>query len=403
MACANSPLPQASGQSVPITDFKQVRFFAQIERAVLASPDLTGNDKAVYAAIASYRNRHSGFAWPGRDTLATATGLHRNSVSRCAARLEKAGFITVEHKGGNRAYYRLPLADAREGTKATPSASKPRKRRARPEAPALSEAGCNPAVSSHVYPENSPPSPHADLAPAGPERPRGEFPAPHSPDLEPQTADQPSEQAHQAASERRQAAKASKNVPSHRLAFPEGLPALLCVQLGRMLASTPEAVAQELLDEMAFNARCHPIRQPGAYLRSLLNRHQRGEFSPEVAHFERERREHIQANQRAQQIAEQRHLAALAQGQLPASPPIVIERTADAEAQARLALAQARLALKGALLSPEQREQARLAYLASKPAAPTPAPAQHQGEDEQRALDFFASIKASLGIKSGHH
>ncbi len=124
-----------------------------------------------------------------------------------------------------------------------------------------------------------------------------------------------------------------------------------------------------------------------------MSRYQRGEFEPEVAHFERERREHIAANQRAQQNAERRHLEALARGHLPESPPIVVNRSAEDEAKACAALEQAKLAARGALLSPKQREAARAAYIASKgpqrPAAPIPATDMHQD-------DGFAHFKAEM-------
>jgi hypothetical protein len=165
-----------------------------------------------------------------------------------------------------------------------------------------------------------------------------------------------------------------------------------------MLCGLPFEDAQMLLDEYAGNARRHTVHNPVGYMRKLLDIYRAGKLVPELADLEQHRRQHIQANERARQLAERRHLAALAQGQLPASPPIVIERTADAEAQARLALAQARLALKGALLSPEQREAARAAYLASKPAAPTPAP-QPQGEEDAAGVAFFAEMRAKLGIR----
>jgi hypothetical protein len=308
----------------------QARFFGQVELAILASSELTSNDKLVYCAIARYRNARSGWAWPGRDKLAQLSGLHVDSISRCTARLAKAGFLIVTHKTGNRAAYRLPLADVREAERKAraPSGANAaqRKKREKPvPAGALPESGSDAGdrtsrarSSSFDEDERNPPqTPPFEPAPAEP----ADVACGECADQQP---DKPAPLRHEA----------------RKLVFPEGLPALLCVQLGRMLASTPEAVAQELLDEMAYNARFYPINTPGGYIRRLLSLRQRGEFVPEVAHFERQRREKIAANEQARQLAERRHLEALAQGQLPSfRPPPAQERTPEEEAAGLAALA----------------------------------------------------------------
>ncbi len=434
MACANSAHTPASGQSVR---------FAQVELPILADPRLSPTDLRILSLLLAHRNAKSGKAWPKRQTIADKAHVHPETVTKSTAKLVECGYL-VKTKGQGRGHitvYTFPLADQRQAQRkaaqaqAAPKAKPEPKPRAE-QKPSRPAGFCAAPLIGTDFRETKdlPQTPPTSDVIAEPEAPCGESLATHSPDLgalsagladsasnpAPQEAEtsgnqqvsshpatipsnQTSEPARQTAPQRRQAAKPAKPAPSHRLAFPEGLPALLCVQLGRMLASTPEAIAQEMLDEMAFNARCHVINSPGGYVRRLLNLHHRGEFSPEVAYFERARREHIAANERARIFAERRHLEALAQGQLPPAPPLAMNRSDEDEAQAEQALAQAKLAARGALLSPEQREQARFAYLASKPAAPTPALATHQGEEDPQALEFFASIKASLGMQSGHH
>ncbi len=168
-----------------------------------------------------------------------------------------------------------------------------------------------------------------------PETSRGEIPAAQPPEI-----------AAENAPEARQAPEKAKPAPTQRLAFPEGLAALVCVQLGKMLSSTPEAVAQEMLDEMAYNARCHNINSPCAYIRRLLNLHRQGEFSPEVAHFERERRKRQKTAEAIRQNNERLHLEALAEGRLPSGPPKApIVRTPEDEAIANAYLAEMRAML----------------------------------------------------------
>jgi hypothetical protein len=78
---------------------------------------------------------------------------------------------------------------------------------------------------------------------------------------------------------------------------------VLAAQITKMLVGIPLADAQELLDELAFNARCHVIRKPAAYIRKLLGDYKAGTFRPEVAAFERRRRENLRANEAARTAA----------------------------------------------------------------------------------------------------
>jgi hypothetical protein len=408
--------------------------FAQVELSIIRDKRLTDTDVRILSAFLAHRNAQHGKAWPKRKTIAGIVGCHVESVSRSTKRLESCGWLAKVADGRGRGHttvYTFPLADQRQARRReaqakqptpTPRKAKDRKPRAeRKPNPPVAFCGATPyRGTDSVETENLPQTPPCALAPVEPEGPRCEFLVepldlgPQGPDLGPPVAEasapqrearpseaeasfQPTEPSHEAAPEAHRDAKAVKPSQPPRLAFHEALPALVCVQLGRMLSSSPEAVAQEMLDEMAWNARHHVINNPAGYLRRLLNLHLRGEFSPETAHFERQRRERIEANAHALALAEQRHLEALRLGQLPATPPIVVNRSAQDEAMALAALAQAKLAARGALLSHEQREAARLAYAASKgtvPVAPIPAP-QPQGDDPQ-ALEFFQAMKARL-------
>ena len=358
MVYANSAPPQAGGQSVR---------FAQVELPILSDPRLSPTDIRIMTFLLAHRNAKSGKAWPKRQTIATKTHVHPETVTKSTAKLVECGYL-VKTKGQGRGHitvYTFPLADQRQAQRKAAQAQAAPKAKPEPK-PRAEQKPSRPAGFCAAPPlgtdfretKDLPQTPPCDLAQAEPEAPCGEFLAAHSPDLETLNlaaiASQPEtipsnptrEPGHQAPPKRRQAAKLPKPAPSPRLAFPDGLSALLCVQLGRMLSSTPEAVAQEILDEMAYNARFYPINTPGGYVRRLLNLHQRGEFEPEVAHFERQRREQHQRNERIRLENERRHLESLAQGQFPQAPtPPVKDRTPEEEARGREALAALRASL----------------------------------------------------------
>ena len=168
-----------------------------------------------------------------------------------------------------------------------------------------------------------------------------------------------------------------------------------------MFCGLPFEDAQMILDELSGNMRRHPVHNPIAYTRRLLNLYHAGNLVPELADLEQYRRRQIEANERARQIAEQRHLAALAQGQLPTPPlPPTTERTEDEKARVAEHIRQAKLAARGALLTEEQLEQARLAYLEATGHRPRPAPAAPPARGEgfaqyqRQKAELFARIQA---------
>jgi len=84
--------------------------------------DVTPVQKLVLLALANYAGNEEGECWPGRDTLASMTGLSVRSVSRATSELAKQGQLAVEARArgnGSQAsnIYRLSL---REDTEATP-------------------------------------------------------------------------------------------------------------------------------------------------------------------------------------------------------------------------------------------------------------------------------------------
>lgn len=366
MAYANSLPPQADGQSVR---------FAQIELPILSDPRLSPTEIRVLSILLAHRNARHGKAWPKRQTVADKAHVHPETVTKATARLVSLGYL-IKAKGGNGrghvTVYTFPLSDQRQAkqtpAQTTPSKPKASKAKRGPGAEKKASRATGFSDPSPIVPSPCPAAPSApfpaqgteknpqpypsplDPAPAEPEAPRGEsfaaHPAEHQ-ETSPAPALPSKPIAQQAASEPHQATQTAKQAPRHHLAFPEALPVLVCVQLARMLEGTPEAVAQELLDEMSYNSRCYAIINPAAYMRRLLGLYKRGEFAPEVAHFERERREKIAANERAKQLAEKMHLEALAQGRLPPSRPIVFERSEEETAKGLEALAAMKAMLRG--------------------------------------------------------
>lgn len=86
--------------------------FAQVEFTVIGDTSLTAADRVIYAAIRGHRNHRSGMAWPSRDTLASITGFHPNSISRSTRRLIAAGYLirTTDGRGrGRSTAYSFPL------------------------------------------------------------------------------------------------------------------------------------------------------------------------------------------------------------------------------------------------------------------------------------------------------
>jgi hypothetical protein len=296
----------AYANSAPCPDSGQVHFFAgrfgQSHLSVLANRELSDADTRVYGILAAHRNAQSGKAWPKRSTVAALAGVHPDSVSRSTARLEGLGFLVKVHRGGpgNGTIYTFPLLDERQATvpKASPKPAparasdaeptrkprKPRAARVYPDA-TVSATGADTIerefreTKTNPKPLPLPAEPMASVDVACGES----FPETLAPNQD--------EHGHEAPANGLHGAEPREPEPS-ALAFPEGLTLALCAQLARMLAGIPFADAQAILDEMAFNARAHGVNNPGGYTRKLLREYKAGAFKPEVAQFERQRREH---------------------------------------------------------------------------------------------------------------
>jgi DNA-binding MarR family transcriptional regulator len=82
--------------------------FAMIPEWVIARFSSLNHMK-VYAAIASFANKHTGQAWPSVAKLSAKTGLDERAVKRATAGLVKAGLVSKQsHRGrGKTNLYRL--------------------------------------------------------------------------------------------------------------------------------------------------------------------------------------------------------------------------------------------------------------------------------------------------------
>ena len=331
MAYSNSALTERTGQPL-----FQGRFGAT-HLGILAHRELSALDKTIYGILAAHRNAKSGKAYPRRSTIAALADVHPDSVSRSTARLESHGFIARVHRGGtgNPTTYTFPLLDQRAA--AAPEKPRPRK-------------GPERFYSDRADSQKPPDTIERDFCEAK-THPKP-LPAPE-PEAEPARAERGGDDVAQIQDDIRQepakSAFQSIQTPDRKeptLAFPEALALNLCAQIARTLAGIPLDDAQVLIDEMAWNARFHPVHSPGRYMRKLIGAYRAGTFTPEVAQFERRYRERIADNERSRRISEARHLEALAQGQLPDPPPAPIrERTAEETATGLAALAAMRAGL----------------------------------------------------------
>lgn len=87
------------------------------------------------------------------------------------------------------------------------------------------------------------------------------------------------------------------------------------ITLHRDRTGLPMAALQVILDEMAVLHRARPINSPAGYARTLMNLAKRGDFVPERAHLEAERRQRAQPV-KMEQISEQRTAPAVARAHL---------------------------------------------------------------------------------------
>lgn len=344
---------------------KSAHRFGQVPLAVLSDSRLSETDKTVYAVLAAHRNAKHGKAWPKRKTIGRIAGIHPDSVSRSTARLVECGYLTkTDGRGrGCTTFYRFPLEDQRQAqrqdsqaqtqsqAKPEPKPRAPRKPRPEREAesqkPDRPDSFCAPTPyrgTEMLTQEFTPLPPSLPEAQAEPEAARGKDLVLEIPNEEPATAieqaapatveaigkpeqpatiaDQPTTnpEAPKAPAEAPQAAPSAETPPTQptpRLTYPSGLQPKIRAIIARSLCGLPFDDAQMLLDELAGNMRRHEVHNPVGYMRKLLNLYRAGKLTPELADLEQHRRQHIQANERSRQIAEQRHLEALARGQLP--------------------------------------------------------------------------------------
>ena len=286
---------------------KAISPFGQVERAVLTASTLTSADKTVYTVIASFRNTRSGKAWPGRDTLSQITGLHVDSISRSTARLVKTGFLVKVHAGRNRVVYSLPLADQRQAdraaqastTTAADSAGKPRRpRRARVSAESSSDCTVRtePADSficdlDEEFPPD-PPLPPVLAEPAGPCGEEVEQAVVQEGAVDPIVEQQVERQQEPGVDQRADGQEpASQEGKNSGIAIDTALFEIAIIeQIVRVLAGLPHQTAQQIADELSFNARGHTVLNPAGYTRRLCQLHAQGKLRIEVAHLEEQRR-----------------------------------------------------------------------------------------------------------------
>lgn len=92
------------------TDEKKPARFAQRRdhwmRNLLASP-LPSGTKAVGIRLALYMNEKKQFAHPSYDRLADACGLKARQAQSCCMKLERGGWLHIDHKRNAGNTYRL--------------------------------------------------------------------------------------------------------------------------------------------------------------------------------------------------------------------------------------------------------------------------------------------------------
>ena len=76
------------------------RPFTMVPNFILDDKDLSGNEKAVYMALAKHANNETGIAYPAIKTLAAKAGVSSRTVSNAKKRLVEKGY--VEESSGHR-------------------------------------------------------------------------------------------------------------------------------------------------------------------------------------------------------------------------------------------------------------------------------------------------------------
>jgi DNA-binding transcriptional ArsR family regulator len=84
--------------------------------------DLDQRARLVAMGIALFADR-DGSARPSSRQLATATGLHPETIARAIRRLEEAGIVAVTRRDRRVSVYRFPVQDVELSTTARPKAA----------------------------------------------------------------------------------------------------------------------------------------------------------------------------------------------------------------------------------------------------------------------------------------
>lgn len=82
-------------------------------------PDLDTSARLVAMALALFAER-DGSARPSSRQIATATGLHPETIARAIRRLEAAGVVAVTRRDRRVSLYRFPVQDVELSTTARP-------------------------------------------------------------------------------------------------------------------------------------------------------------------------------------------------------------------------------------------------------------------------------------------
>lgn len=365
----------ANANSAPMPVGGQSSRFAMVDLTLSADRRLTPTDQQVYSILAAHRNAKSGKAWPKRATIARLANVHPETVTKATRRLVEYGYL-VKSEGRGRGctvVYTFPLIDQRQAQRqAAQAQAKPEHEARKPRKP-QAEKTSRPAGFCAAHSSIG----RTDVLEKDPTT--LPFP-PTQTQVEPETAtgfavvgaaEDISQEVVPAESNGHTATISPEVVPTSRLVYPKAFSGQTNAVMVRMmrLAGVPAQEQQALLDELAWNARDHGVKRPVGYLRALLTLRSQGRLTLEVAHLEADRRRQIEANQRALQIVEQRHLAALERGTIPLpayKPPI----TSLAEATQK-----AKQAPRCVLFDERERERLRLEYLQAQGMGPRPAPA----------------------------
>ena len=74
----------------------------KVIRAILNTPELNKDEKAVCVAIASHMKKETDHAWPGLDRIAYLSGVSRRTVQRRIDDLVRDGYLRIVKKATGR-------------------------------------------------------------------------------------------------------------------------------------------------------------------------------------------------------------------------------------------------------------------------------------------------------------